>query len=1035
MPSSPRNRPVALLPSSKLLVVGLLASILAALGWQRWLQARTAGDLLEQAIVFEAQLGTRMESFLTLLRGAAGLFAASNRVAKAEFEAYAAPLDLARNYPGMQGVGFSQRIRARDLRRVEEQMRRDGAADFRVWPSHPREEYHAILFLEPRDERNRAAIGYDMFTEETRRAAMERAWTTGRAAMSGTVVLVQEIDANKQPGFLIYFPVYERGVPAVTHDARAEHLLGFVYAPFRVWDFMERKAQPLQQQGIELSVFDDTDPATARRIFGPPIRPANSWTQVRRTRMLPLGDRTWSVVYTIPVSSAVPWWTVLAAGFIGSLGIALILRREEEALARAEVSEAAKREREGELALLVHAMPGLVVFLDQDGTFRVFNERLQEWFGVAPAQLLGRRIQDAAQPENYRAMEPFLRRAMAGEAVYFERWFNPGQTSETRELPARYLGVHLVPHRNAQGAPSGFYAVVSDLTPHKRAEESARFVADCSNLLITAAGEQEMMSGLVRLAVPRVADAAVIFRVEDGGILRVMSLAHQDAEVERKLARFAGFELGNKGESGLAVAARTGKVAVLTRIDPEEVAGRLGRREMIEVLALLHLRTVLHIPVVVRGRVWAVLTLGTADSGRRFSELDLPLAEEISTRVRLAVENALLFAEAQQEILERRRAERTARESEELLQLFVESAGDYAMFLMDPARRVTAWNQGAERILGFSSAEAIGMLGDEIFGAEDRAAGVPELEAQTAVREGAAPDERWHVRKDGTRFWASGHMVALRDEGRVRGFAKIMRDLTGMKQTEEELERRVRQRTLELNEAVQELESFSYSVAHDLRSPLRSIQSFTQFAIDEAGAKLGADERGYLDRVQKAAARLDRLISDLLAYSRVSKTRVELVPVNLCRLVGDICREHDEFRMPKADVRIEGALGTVIGNEAYLTQTVTNLLGNAVKFVPPGRRPEVRVWSERRGGRVRLLIRDNGIGIAPEHQGRIFEIFERLHRHGAYEGTGVGLAIVRRAVQRMNGDVGLESQPGAGTTFWIDLPTPNADARADGASR
>jgi PAS domain S-box-containing protein len=455
-------------------------------------------------------------------------------------------------------------------------------------------------------------------------------------------------------------------------------------------------------------------------------------------------------------------------------------------------------------------------------------------------------------------------------------------------------------------------------------------------------------------------------------------------------------------------------VAVLTRIDTPQVAERLGLGAERSTLEQLRLQTVLHVPVMVRERVWAVLTLGTADSGRRFSEADLSLAEEISTRIRLAVENAMLLAEAQQEIQERRRAERTVRETREQLELFVEGARDYAMFLMDADRRITAWNHGAERILGFSEREAVGMSADQIFDAEDRAAGVPEKEIALAIREGAAPDERWHVRKDGTRFWASGHLVTLRDESGVRGFAKIMRDLTGMKLTEEELEQRVRRRTF----------------AHDLRSPLRSIQSFTQFTIEEAAAKLSVEERGYLDRVQRAAARLDRLISDLLVYSRVSKTRVELAPVNLCRLIGAICREHEEFCPPRAEVRIDGTLGTVLGNEAYLTQTVTNLLGNAVKFVAPERSPDVRIWSERRGSNLRVHFQDNGIGIAPEHHARIFDIFERLHRHGTYEGTGVGLAIVRRAVQRMNGSVGVESRAGGGAVFWVELPAADAERAA-----
>jgi signal transduction histidine kinase len=144
--------------------------------------------------------------------------------------------------------------------------------------------------------------------------------------------------------------------------------------------------------------------------------------------------------------------------------------------------------------------------------------------------------------------------------------------------------------------------------------------------------------------------------------------------------------------------------------------------------------------------------------------------------------------------------------------------------------------------------------------------------------------------------------------------------------------------------------------------------------------------------------------------------------VSLDPLVANIQREHPEFNPPVADVEIARPLGRVIGNEAYLTQCVTNLLGNAVKFVPRGRTPVVKIWSERMGPNIRLFVRDNGIGVPVQHAGRIFQMFERLNPSAGYEGTGVGLAIVRRAAQRMNGSVGVRPSPEGGSIFWLELP-------------
>ncbi|MBI2514455.1 MAG: CHASE domain-containing protein [Opitutae bacterium] len=1012
-------------------LAGVAMAGLVTAGWQQWLHEATERRVAEEATRLEGELVGRLEAYVALLRGVAGLFAANERVTRVDFKAYVAQLGVERNYPGTQGIGFSQRVPPADLANVIADRRQQGAETFHVWPEDPRREYHTIVFLEPEDRRNLAALGYDMHTDAVRREAMDHAGRSGGAAVSGVVTLVQEIDAQKQPGFLIYYPVYRQrggGVPASVEE-RERTLAGFVYAPFRAADFLRNRVARTERQGICLTIWEGDRPDARTRLFvtsGGASAPGGGWSRVGVTRSLPMLNRVWTFRYETAVTGWLPWWAVWLIGIAGASVLAVLVDRERRALELAEESAAARRDREQQLALLMDVMPLLVVFVDRAGVFRLVNARLQEWFGVEPRMLIGRPLREVARGETYAELEPIVRRALAGEKVAFERWFGPSAGEAASPLPARYLSVHLVPYRDGTGQVVGFYAVASDLTAHIHAEQGARFVADCSNLLIAAASEGAIMQGLVRLAVPRVADGAVIFKVTPEK-LRVAAIAHREAEAEVLLRRrFGGFELGIEGASLLARAARTGRAVALAEIQSGDLR-RLFPDPDASDMERLGIRSVLHVPVVVRDRVWAVLTLAMAGSGRRYSTDDLPLAEEISTRIRLSVENALLFREARQEIEERRRAERTARESEERFRLLVEGARDYAMILLDADGKIASWNPGAGRLLGFSEQEALGLPFAMLFSADDRAAGLPGQELETARKAGSAPDERWHLRKDGSRFWASGHTVALRDEqGGVRGFAKVMRDLTGWKLSEEELERRVHQRTLELNEAVQELEAFSYSVSHDLRSPLRSIQSFTSFTIEEASDRLNPTERGYLERVQRSAARLDRLISDLLAYTRVSKTRVPLEPVSLDALVGQIQREHPEFNPPHATVEIRGPLGRIVGNEAYVTQCVTNLLGNAVKFVAPGRVPAVKIWGERIGANVRLHFQDNGIGVPPEHAARIFQIFERLHPGGSYEGTGVGLAIVRRAAQRMNGSVGVRPTPeGEGSVFWLELPAAN----------
>jgi signal transduction histidine kinase len=236
------------------------------------------------------------------------------------------------------------------------------------------------------------------------------------------------------------------------------------------------------------------------------------------------------------------------------------------------------------------------------------------------------------------------------------------------------------------------------------------------------------------------------------------------------------------------------------------------------------------------------------------------------------------------------------------------------------------------------------------------------------------------------------------------------------------LEDQVRERTAELEERNDELEAFGYSISHDLRAPLRAMQGFSQALLEDCGDRLDAMGREYAERIVAGARRMDELIRDLLSYSRVSRAELKLVRVPLTPVAHSALAElSGALRARNASVRVDEPLPAVMGHPATLSQVLTNLLGNGLKFVPPERTPELRVHAERHNGLVRVWVEDNGIGIAPEHQARIFRVFERLHSNDDYPGTGIGLAIVRKAVERMGGQVGVESSLGHGSRFWVEL--------------
>ena len=237
------------------------------------------------------------------------------------------------------------------------------------------------------------------------------------------------------------------------------------------------------------------------------------------------------------------------------------------------------------------------------------------------------------------------------------------------------------------------------------------------------------------------------------------------------------------------------------------------------------------------------------------------------------------------------------------------------------------------------------------------------------------------------------------------------------------LEHRVAERTAELAETNAELEAFSYTVSHDLRAPLRAVQGLAQALQEDYADALDIVGRDYTQRLITAAERMDRLILDLLAYSRLARAEITAEAVDLGAVVQR-AREQlaTDIAKCKATIKVKKSLPTIVAHPATLLQVVTNLIANAIKFVAPGVRPEVNIRSEQRGHGVRLWVEDNGIGIEPEHQERIFRVFERLHGIENYPGTGIGLAIIRKGMERMNGTTGVESAFGQGSRFWIELP-------------
>lgn len=379
------------------------------------------------------------------------------------------------------------------------------------------------------------------------------------------------------------------------------------------------------------------------------------------------------------------------------------------------------------------------------------------------------------------------------------------------------------------------------------------------------------------------------------------------------------------------------------------------------------------------------------------------------------------------DITARKRVEEALRRSEQRYRSLVEQASE-GITLCDLEGHYSQVNQSFCELLGYRADELLAMRVQDLV---DKETPDPQPLRFKEVADGATVrSERRLRRKDGS-------IVIVSVSARVVEGGEILAvisDVTALKEAQaerqryaEELEQQVAKRTEALRAANEDLESFAYSVSHDLRTPLRAIRGFVDLLVTESGSQLDADGKLYASRIADATDRLDELISDLLTYSRVVRAERKPERVALGDVIAEVLEGLDEtIRAKRAHVRVRHPLPSVLGDGSALYQVFLNLLSNALKFSKPGQAPEVDVSAVSSGSDVSVVVRDRGVGIPPAYRERVFHLFERLHDQSTYPGTGLGLPIARRAVKRLGGTIELDSTEGQGTTVTVNLRAPQA---------
>lgn len=451
----------------------------------------------------------------------------------------------------------------------------------------------------------------------------------------------------------------------------------------------------------------------------------------------------------------------------------------------------------------------------------------------------------------------------------------------------------------------------------------------------------------------------------------------------------------------------------------------------------------------VRALTGLAVALGKGESFK-FSNTNIREVNEVAR----AMERSADLLKERTTTLRLREAE--VKEAYALLRNVIDST-PVLIYLKDFSGRLILANKSYENLIGSAPRRVNAESGSRFAASSEEMTGPSAADVQVMENGGTIQFEEELETQEGVRYFAISKAPLRTPEGRMTGICAAAVDITPLKVAEariqvlvQTLERRVEQRTEELNHANahlqqtnaqlalanDQLEAFSYTVAHDLRAPLRGINGFADAVIEDYQDLLDDTAHDYLGRITKAATRMERLIEDLLKFSRLSRVEFSIGTVS----IDDVLKEalsnlSSEIQESCADITVAPDLPFVRANQTVCTQAFQNLISNAIKFAKAGTPPSIRIWSE--NGQddrdapciARIWVEDKGIGIPVSHLERIFRPFERLHGIDEYQGSGIGLAIVATAVHRMGGRCGVQSEVGLGSRFWVELPAVNMDEK------
>ncbi len=935
-----------------LLVLGLAATGIGYALVARTIEADARTRFENEADRVLLALSRRIDTYIAILESGASLFAVEPDLDLEEFRAYVGRLQLHTAYSGIQGMGYAMR-------------RPIPAAGPRGAPAAGSpEDSFTIVYLEPLDERNRAAIGYDMFAEPTRRAAMSCARDTGEPCASGPVTLKQEIDADKQVGFLIYVPVFQRGTPDTVAERR-DGIVGFVYAPFRSGDLLAAVLAGDRNRHVDLELFDGRNPSQWVRLAGTRRVAADDADDAapQTVRTLNVAGRPWSVRFTprAPLTSGTTAGQAVAL-LVSGLSVTLLVAGLAWAQLRAREADdramSLERRQSAGRAVILESITDAFYALDREWRYTYVNRRALDYYGKRAEELLGRAIWDVFPGLIGTVWEERFRQAVDERRT---------MTFEARSpITSRWIEVHAYP------SDEGLAVYFQDVT--------ARLESDTA------------IARLNRDLQERVDEFQTLLSVLPVGIGVALDPACRDIRTNRAFAELLRLPPGQNASLTATEENRPTHFRVLqdgVELAPDQLPLQVAARE-----------------------------------GKSITGLELEVAFDDGSTLRLLEYAAPLFDDqgrtrgsvgAFVDVTARAAAEETFRTMADSAPVLV--------WMADASRALVWFNEPWLRFTGRTMAQETGSGWLDGVHPEDAYRCQATYVNAFDRREPFSMEFRLR-RADGAWRWVLNHGVPLSRGASFTGYIGSCIDITERKVTELENARLL----MEVREADRLKDEFLATLSHELRTPLNAILGWTRMlrtaSLPEEGARRALE---IIERNAGVQAQLVEEVLDMSRIV-TGKLRLEVQPLDPAEVVtaaADAVRPAADAKGVQLDVECDREAGPILGDADRLQQAVWNLLSNAIKFTPRGGR--VQALLQQADSHVEIVVRDTGVGITPDFLPFLFDRFRQADggTTRSMSGLGLGLSIVKHVVEAHGGTVDASSDGiDRGSTFRLRLPRP-----------